>query len=82
MAPAAMGAAPTSTPHLQALPLTLQNTAVATFWDNQHTDACFIKPPSTSTASLVQLCIENPMVHDSDLNLHHESCQPVDLMEI
>jgi len=77
-----MGAAPTSALHSQALPPTLWNTAVATFWEDQYVDACFIKSPKTSTASLIQSCIENPMVNNGDLNLHHDSCKPVDLVEI
>jgi len=74
----ATDAAPTSTLHLQPLPLTLQNTVVETFWENQHKDDCFIQPTNTSTESLIQLSVGYPMANDGDAGPHHESCHLVD----
>jgi len=79
---AAADTTPTSTLHSLPPPLTTWNTVVTKVWEKQHDNDCFLQSTRTSTDPLVQLSIGNPMVNDGDAASHHESCQPVDLMQI
>jgi len=83
MALAAVDATFTSTLHVQSLPLTLRNTAVAEFPENHNADTLFTQPFSASTDHLIQLCIEDSMVNNGDTSSHHDSGhQLVDLAGI
>jgi len=78
----AADAASTSALHLQCHPLTIWNTVVKKFQENWHANDCSLQFTSTSTESLVQLSIGNPMANDGDASPHHESHQLVHLAKI